>query len=182
MLCRIENIVRKGEITCYKQLLLFSQCFPLLYIFSASKCGIMRWFLRVCSTSLLKMLGKRRNCNFSFSYSVVYPLREFSDIFVKLSIANSFSWKSLKCVAWGRVKSHEGKRTGYSSQTDAHSTLYSKFLLNSDKLLLGSNGFYYIPNSEILEFPSVINFDIVTSDDINFYLHFLPYFFFIKHL
>ena len=40
--------------------------------------------------------------------------------------------------------------------------------------------------SEILEFPSVINFDIITSDDINFHFHFLPlfrnYFFFIKHL
>ena len=32
--------------------------------------------------------------------------------------------------------------------------------------------FYYIPSSEILEFPSVINFDIITSDDINF--RFLP--------
>ena len=31
---------------------------------------------------------------------------------------------------------------------------------------------YYIPSSEILEFPSVINFDIIYSDDINF--HFLP--------
>ena len=36
----VENIVRKGEIACYKQFLLFSQCFP-LYIFSASKCGIV---------------------------------------------------------------------------------------------------------------------------------------------
>ena len=31
--------------------------------------------------------------------------------------------------------------------------------------------FYYKPSSEILEFPSVINFDIITSDNINF--HFL---------
>ena len=37
----VENIVRKGEIACYKQFLLFSQCFPQLYIFSASKCGIV---------------------------------------------------------------------------------------------------------------------------------------------
>ena len=37
---RVENIVRKGEIACYKQFLLFSQCFPQLYIFSASKCGL----------------------------------------------------------------------------------------------------------------------------------------------
>ena len=34
--------------------------------------------------------------------------------------------------------------------------------------------FYYIPSSEILEFPSVINFDIITSADINFHFHFLP--------
>ena len=36
------------------------------------------------------------------------------------------------------------------------------------------NILYYIPSSEILEFPSVINFDIITSDDINFHFHFLP--------
>ena len=36
---RVENIVRKGEIACYKQFLLFSQSFPQLYIFSVSKCG-----------------------------------------------------------------------------------------------------------------------------------------------
>ena len=39
--CRVENIVRKGEIACYKQFLLFSQCFPQLYIFSASRWGIV---------------------------------------------------------------------------------------------------------------------------------------------
>ena len=38
---RVENIVRKGEIACYKQFLLFSQCFPQLYIFSELKCGIV---------------------------------------------------------------------------------------------------------------------------------------------
>ena len=36
--------MRKGEITCYKQFLLFSQCFPQLYIISVSKCGIVwKW-------------------------------------------------------------------------------------------------------------------------------------------
>ena len=39
--CRVENIVRKGEIACYKQFLLFSHCFPQLYNFSVSKCGIV---------------------------------------------------------------------------------------------------------------------------------------------
>ena len=38
---RIENIGRKRETACYKQFLLFSQSFPQLYIFSASKCGIV---------------------------------------------------------------------------------------------------------------------------------------------
>ena len=38
---RVENIVRKGEIACNKQFLLFSQCFPELYIFGLSKCGIV---------------------------------------------------------------------------------------------------------------------------------------------
>ena len=31
-----ENIVRKGEIACYKQFLLFSRSFPQLYIFSVA--------------------------------------------------------------------------------------------------------------------------------------------------
>ena len=30
--------MKKGESACYKQFFLFSQCFPQLYIFSASKC------------------------------------------------------------------------------------------------------------------------------------------------
>ena len=34
-----------------------------------------------------------------------------------------------------------------------------------------NNRFYYIPSSEILEFPIAIYFDLITSDDINF--HFL---------
>ena len=38
---RVENIARKGEIDCYKQFLFFSQCFPQLYTFRASKCGIV---------------------------------------------------------------------------------------------------------------------------------------------
>ena len=41
---RVENIVRKGEIACYKQFLLFSQSFLQLYISllhqNAALCGI----------------------------------------------------------------------------------------------------------------------------------------------
>ena len=36
-----KNMVRKGESACYKQFLLFSQCFPQLYVNRASKCGIV---------------------------------------------------------------------------------------------------------------------------------------------
>ena len=35
--------MRKGEIACYKQFLLLSQCFPQLCIFSESKCSIF-WY------------------------------------------------------------------------------------------------------------------------------------------
>ena len=38
---RVENIVRKGKIACYKQVLLFLQYFPQLYIYSASNCSIV---------------------------------------------------------------------------------------------------------------------------------------------
>ena len=43
---RVDNFVRKGDIAyldiaCYKQFILFSQCFPKLYILSVSKCGIV---------------------------------------------------------------------------------------------------------------------------------------------
>ena len=43
----VENIVRKGEIACNKQFLLFLQCFPQLYIFDASKYGIVGLTLKV---------------------------------------------------------------------------------------------------------------------------------------
>ena len=38
---RVETIVTKCKIACYKRFLLLSQCFPQLYIFSASKCSIV---------------------------------------------------------------------------------------------------------------------------------------------
>ena len=48
------------------------------------------WFLRVCSTSLLKTLWEKQKLlvtsNFSFSHSVFYPLVELYDIFIKLKI------------------------------------------------------------------------------------------------
>ena len=48
------------------------------------------WFLRVCSTSLLKTLREKEKLfvisNFSFSHSVFYPFGELFAIFIKLGI------------------------------------------------------------------------------------------------
>ena len=48
------------------------------------------WFLRVCSTSLLKILWEKEKLlvtsNFSFSHSVFYPFWEFSAMFFKFEI------------------------------------------------------------------------------------------------
>ena len=48
------------------------------------------WFLRVCSTSLLKTLREKEKLlirsNFSFSLSVFYPFGQLSAIFIKFKI------------------------------------------------------------------------------------------------
>ena len=48
------------------------------------------WFLRVCSTSLLKTLWEKEKLlvtsNFTFSHSAFYPLRERSAIFIQFEI------------------------------------------------------------------------------------------------
>ena len=58
---RVEKIVRKGEIACYKQFLLFSQCFPELYICqNAALCGnrLYENYLceYLCKQQILKLL------------------------------------------------------------------------------------------------------------------------------
>ena len=59
------------------------------------------WFLRVCSTSLLKTLWEKEKLlvksNFSFSRSVFYPSRELSAIFIKFEIV------IFKLFQFGRV-------------------------------------------------------------------------------
>ena len=59
------------------------------------------WFLRVCSTSLLKTLWEKEKLlltsNFSFSHSVFYPFGEFAAIFIKYDIA------VCKLLYFGRV-------------------------------------------------------------------------------
>ena len=72
------------------------------------------WFLRACSTSLLKTLREKEKLlitsNFSFSHSVFYPLYpsgELSAIYnqIQSSRLQTVSvWKSLKIVVWERVK------------------------------------------------------------------------------
>ena len=69
------------------------------------------WFLRVCSTSLMKTLWEKEKLlvtsNFSFSHSVFYPfLRTFCHFHrIKKCHLQTFSvWKSPKFVVWERVK------------------------------------------------------------------------------
>ena len=83
----------------------FKKCFQQAFFFPGSlKVGIASkrvhpfpnkpWFLRVCSTSLLKTLWEKEKLletsNFSFSHSVFYPYREFFFffffIFIKFEI------------------------------------------------------------------------------------------------
>ena len=106
---RIENTVGKGEIARYEQFLLFPQCFQKACFPGASKGVIVwewvklmfskllflslksslnkPWFLRVCSTSLLKTLWEKEKLlvmsNFSFFHSVFYPFEKLSAIFNK---------------------------------------------------------------------------------------------------
>ena len=60
------------------------------------------WFLRVCSTNLLKTLREKEKLlvtsNFSFSHSVFYPFGELSAIFIKFKIV------VCKLFQFGRVK------------------------------------------------------------------------------
>ena len=56
---RAENIVRKGEIACYKQFLLYLQFFLQPYIFSVSKCSILFMFLR--KKAFENIVGKGEN-------------------------------------------------------------------------------------------------------------------------
>ena len=67
------------------------------------------WFLRVCSTRLLKTLWEKEKLlvtsNFSFSHSVFYPCRELSSIFINFKIV------VCKLAQFGRVQNLSfGKR------------------------------------------------------------------------
>ena len=66
------------------------------------------WFLRVCSTSLLKTLWENEKLlvtsNFSFSHSVFYPFRELSANFIKLKIVicKLFQFGSVRNLLFGK--------------------------------------------------------------------------------
>ena len=69
------------------------------------------WFLRVCSTSLLKTLWEKEKLlvtsNFSFSHIVSYPFGELYAIFHKVKNCRLHTlsvWKSLRFVLWKRVE------------------------------------------------------------------------------
>ena len=49
-----ENIVKKGEIACYKQFLLFSHCFPQLYM---QHCVVMQ-NAALCGNGLIALRKK----------------------------------------------------------------------------------------------------------------------------
>ena len=66
------------------------------------------WFLRFCSTSLLKTPWEKEKLlvtsNFSFSHSVFYPFRELSATFIKLEIVvcNLFQVGRVKNLSFGK--------------------------------------------------------------------------------
>ena len=72
---RVENIGRKREIACYKQFLLFSQCFPQLYIFSASKCqndALCGNGLKVLNSTLRRIVHISIICRRSTEHFTLY--------------------------------------------------------------------------------------------------------------
>ena len=66
------------------------------------------WFLRVCSTSLLKTLLEKEKLfltsNFSFSCSVFYPIWELSSVFIKFEIVvyKPFQFESVSNLLFGK--------------------------------------------------------------------------------
>ena len=106
-----RKIVGKGENAGYQHFLLFPQCFSTGFLDRSSSwlensqpLSKTSRFLRVCSTSLLKMLWEKDKMlvriNLSFSNSVFYPFGEYSTIFNRFEnvVCKLSVWKSLKFV------------------------------------------------------------------------------------
>ena len=69
------------------------------------------WFLRGCSTSLLKTLWEKEKLiatsNFSFSHSFFYPFRELSFLFFKFKIVcKLFQFGRVKNLSFGKGLTH----------------------------------------------------------------------------
>ena len=66
------------------------------------------WFLRVCSTSLLKTLWEKEKLlitsNFSFSHSVFYPFGQHFAILIKLKIVicKPFQFGGVQSLSFGK--------------------------------------------------------------------------------
>ena len=66
------------------------------------------WFLRVCSTSLLKTLWEKEKLlvtrNFSFSHSVFHPFEQLSAIFISFEIVvvKLFQFRGVQYLLFGK--------------------------------------------------------------------------------
>ena len=75
--------MRKGEIACYKQFLLFSNCFPQLYIFSASKCGngltLQKQNFRPVQIGSTVFVGDIINVTLKMKFCLPFPKQQILD-------------------------------------------------------------------------------------------------------
>ena len=110
----IETIVGKGENAGYQHFLLVFQCFLFhqAEILPFNPFPNKPWFLRVCSSSLLKTLGKGEiACNEQFLlFPTVFSTRlenflPFSSN-SKLPTANSYSLEESKNLSFGKGLNH----------------------------------------------------------------------------
>ena len=98
----MENIIEKGEIAHLSNVTVFHNVFLKPFLHCVNPFPNKPWFLRVCSTSLLKTLREKEKLlvtsNFSFSHSVFYLFGELSAIFNELEIV------ACKLFQFGRVQ------------------------------------------------------------------------------
>ena len=86
----LDSLVKYGRDAVRRMSQCFIDFYPLSTILCFNPFPKKPWFLRVCSTSLLKTLWDKEKLlitsNFSFSHRVFYPSEEVSLIFIKLLI------------------------------------------------------------------------------------------------
>ena len=153
-----ENTVWKGEFVRNEQFLLFSQCFLPVYLSQTRPC-----FYASAEQVFWKHWENEKFLLFSQCFLPV--LRKVSSIFIKFEIV------ICKLVQFGRVKNllfGKGLKNYYAMIT-FKMLVFTTWSQRKSwhlpyPLVSTDNKFYYIPSSEILEFPSVINF----------HFHFLP--------